>query len=110
MTFLLLKSLHLIFMVAWFVGLFYLIRLFVYHVEALDKPEAEREILTAQYHIMEMRLFKIIMRPGMILTWVCGLVLVHMRGMEWLAENPWLHSKMLLVFLLSLYTEYKWCF
>ena len=106
MTFLFLKSLHLIFMVAWFVGLFYLIRLFVYHVEAFDKPEQERQILTAQYQIMETRLFRIIMKPAMILTWVCGIALIYYRGMDWFKVNYWLHAKLLLVFLLSGYTEH----
>jgi len=93
-------------MVAWFVGLFYLIRLFVYHVEALDKPEPDKSILVSQYHIMEKRLFRIIMKPAMILTWVCGISLIVIRGMEYFQANYWLHAKLVLVFLLSGYTEY----
>lgn len=93
-------------MVAWFVGLFYLIRLFVYHVEALDKPEPDKSILVGQYHIMEKRLFRIIMKPAMILTWVCGISLIVIRGMEYFQANHWLHAKLVLVFLLSGYTEY----
>lgn len=106
MNFLLLKSLHLIFMVAWFVGLFYLIRLFVYHVEAMDKPEPDNSILTAQYCIMEDRLFRIIMKPAMIGTWICGVAMIVIRGMDYFQVNYWLHAKLLLVFLLSGYTEY----
>lgn len=106
MTFLFLKSLHLIFMVAWFVGLFYLIRLFVYHVEAFEKSEQEQKILTAQYHIMETRLFQIIMRPAMTLTWIFGIALIFARGMDWFKINYWLHAKLVLVFLLSGYTEH----
>jgi len=97
---------HLIFMVAWFVGLFYLIRLYVYHIEAMDKPEVEARILTQQYTIMERRLFTIIMRPAMIMTWVFGVSLIYLRGMEWFSENYWLHAKLLLVFLLSGYTDH----
>lgn len=93
-------------MVAWFAGLFYLIRLFVYHTEAWEKPAAESQILSAQYHIMESRLFSIIMRPAMLLTWVFGIALVYNLGWEWFKANTWLHVKILLVFLLSGYTDY----
>ena len=50
------KSLHLIFVVTWFAGLFYMPRLFFYHIEARDKPGAEKEVLSAQFRIMERRL------------------------------------------------------
>ena len=65
-----LKSLHIIFVITWFAGLFYIIRLFVYHVEALEKPEPEKTILSNQYKIMENRLWYIITIPSAILTFV----------------------------------------
>lgn len=93
-------------MVAWFAGLFYLVRLFVYHVEAYDKSAAESKVLIPQYEIMESRLYRIILRPAMLLTWVFGLALVYSRGMEWVKDSSWLHLKLLFVFLLSGYSEH----
>ena len=62
------KAFHIIGVVVWFAGLFYLVRLFIYHVEAEEEPEPARSILKKQYAIMETRLLKIITTPGMILT------------------------------------------
>lgn len=107
MNYLIFKSLHLVSMVAWFAGIFYLVRLFVYHTEAFDKPHNEKEILCQQYHIMESRLLKIICRPAMLLTWVFGLVMIYLNGWEWFKVNYWLHAKLFLVFLLSGYTDYN---
>ena len=107
MNYLLIKSLHLISMVAWFAGVFYLVRLFVYHTETFDKSQEEKGILTQQYHIMERRLFNIICRPAMLFTWIFGVYMIYLNGMDWLKENPWMHAKLLLVFLLSGYTEYS---
>jgi len=103
---LLLKSLHLVGMVGWFGGLFYLVRIFVYHVEALDKPTAEANILTAQYQIMEQRVYKIICNPGMIITWVFGLLMLHAYGLEWLKTQHWMHAKLAFVVILSGYLGY----
>jgi len=105
-SYLIFKSLHLVSMVAWFAGIFYLVRLFVYHVEADERPLEEAQVLKVQYAIMEERLFKIIVRPAMLLTWVFGILLIHSRGLEWLKISPWLHVKLLLVFLLSGYSDY----
>ncbi|MCW3083411.1 MAG: protoporphyrinogen oxidase [Bacteroidetes bacterium] len=67
-----LKALHIIFVVTWFAGLFYIIRLFIYHTEAEKKAEPEKSILQAQYKIMEKRLWYGITWPSMILTIVFG--------------------------------------
>jgi len=107
MNYLLVKSLHLIAMVAWFAGIFYLVRLFVYHREAFDKSPEEKYILCQQYNIMENRLFKIICRPAMLFTWIFGIYMIYMNGMDWFKENSWLHIKIVLVFLLSGYTDYN---
>ncbi|NBU51241.1 MAG: CopD family protein [Chitinophagia bacterium] len=103
MEYLFFKSLHIISMVAWFAGLFYLVRLFVYHREAFDLPEVEKRVLTQQYHIMESRLHRIICQPAMIITWLFGLLMIYSNGLEWLASNPWLHVKLVLVIILTVY-------
>jgi len=61
------KALHLIFVVTWFAGLFYIPRLFIYHLEALEKPSPEREILAKQFRLMTRRLWYIITWPSAIL-------------------------------------------
>src|SRR5687768_10491097 len=68
MAYLWLKAFHIIGVVAWFAGLFYLVRLFVYHVEAAERPEPERAVLQPQFALMERRLYRIITRPAMVLT------------------------------------------
>ena len=62
------KSLHLIFVITWFAGLFYIVRLFVYHIEANEKPSPEKEILIKQYKLMSYRLWYIITWPSAILA------------------------------------------
>lgn len=98
------KSLHIIGFVTWFAGLFYLARIFVYHVEANDKPEIERNILQAQYNIMASRLYKIITNPAMMITWTFGIAMLVMNPVY--LKGGWLHAKLLLVFLLSGYHGY----
>ncbi|HEY0029490.1 MAG TPA: CopD family protein [Bacteroidia bacterium] len=66
------KALHIIFIVTWFAGLFYIVRLFIYHTEAEAKPEPEKSILQNQYKIMEKRLWYGITWPSMFLTLVFG--------------------------------------
>jgi putative membrane protein len=66
------KSLHIIFIVTWFAGLFYIVRLFIYHTEAEVKPEPEKSILQKQYKIMSKRLWYGITWPSMILTILFG--------------------------------------
>lgn len=99
MTYLFIKAFHLIFMVAWFAGLFYMFRLFVYHAENQDKPE-----VTAVLKVMAHKLYKIITVPAMVLTWIFGITLIVMRPE--LMQQGWLHGKLLLVFLLSGYTGF----
>lgn len=72
MEFLYVLSLHIIFIVTWFAGLFYIVRLFVYHTEAEQKTEPEKSILQKQYKIMEKRLWYAITWPSMILTIIFG--------------------------------------
>ena len=72
MTYLYLKALHIIFVVSWMAGLFYMVRLFVYHIEANEKPDQERLILQRQFIIMERKLWYIITTPAMTLTLLTG--------------------------------------
>lgn len=94
------KALHIIFVVTWFAGLFYIVRLFIYHVEADKKTEPERSILTKQYKIMEKRLWYIITVPSMYLAIIFGLWLVYEFN-YW--TQPFMLVKFSLVLLLVLY-------
>ena len=93
---LLYKTLHIIFMVTWFAGLFYLPRLFVYHTQSEDQISKDRFI------IMERKLFWGIMTPGAVLTILFGVLLIEYHGMSY-----WLKMKIFLVFLLARY--HIWC-
>ena len=95
------KSLHLIFVITWFAGLFYIVRLFVYHIEANSKPSPEREILIKQYKLMSYRLLYIITWPSAVLATVFAVTLLVLLP-EWL-KQPWMHVKLTFVFLLFLY-------
>ena len=98
MSIFLLKGLHLIFMVTWFAGLFYLVRLLVYHIEARQKDDPERSILQNQFSLMEKRLYYGINIPSMILTLVFGIwMLVKNPGYM---QQPWMHVKLTFIVLL----------
>lgn len=99
-----LKSLHLIFVITWFAGLFYIVRLFVYQIEANEKPFPEKEILQAQYKIMTYRLWYIITWPSAILASIFAFWMLFFTdlGQAWL-KMPWMHVKLVFVFLLYLY-------
>lgn len=98
------KAFHLIGIVVWFAGLFYLVRLFVYHAEASLEPEPAQSILKNQYAIMEKRLYSIITTPGMIVTVVCAIGLVSTEPE--VLKQPWLHLKLAIVLLLIGYHHY----
>ena len=76
MAYLWFKAFHLVGIVAWFAGMFYLPRLFVYHAEAYEQSEPARTILKSQYQVMEKRLYSIIMTPAMLLTVAMAIGLV----------------------------------
>jgi putative membrane protein len=98
MTYLIVKSLHIVFMVTWMAGLFYLPRLFVYHAQAGDRISIDR------FKIMERKLFWGIATPGGVLTIVFGLWM----WLGWFkGEGLWLHAKLALVALLVVY--HAWC-
>ncbi len=88
-----LKAAHIISVIAWMAALFYLPRLFVYHVDApKGSPQSET------FKVMERRLLKAIMTPAMIAVWITGLVVAYEEGAF---REPWLHAKLTLVIILS---------
>ncbi|NNF86561.1 MAG: CopD family protein [Winogradskyella sp.] len=95
------KSLHLIFVITWFAGLFYIPRLFVYQIEASEKGAPENEILGNQLKIMAKRLWTIITWPSAILATVFAIWLLILQPF-WL-EQPWMHVKLSFVVLLIIY-------
>jgi putative membrane protein len=95
------KALHLIFMVAWFAGLFYMPRLFIYHIEAGAKPQAERTVLSDQFRIMESRLWYIITWPAAVLCTLFALWLLWINPA--LLQQGWMHLKLGFIALLFAY-------
>src|SRR4028119_1549299 len=89
------KAFHLIGVVVWFAGLFYLVRLFIYHVEANEQPEPAQTILKNQYQLMEKRLYNIITTPGMVVTVAMAIGLLTTEPD--VLHDKWLHIKLLLV-------------
>ncbi|MBW4567858.1 MAG: protoporphyrinogen oxidase HemJ [Tolypothrix carrinoi HA7290-LM1] len=98
------KAFHIIGIVVWFAGLFYLVRLFIYHVEANEEPEPARTILKNQYQIMEKRLYSIITTPGMLLTVAMAIGLLTTEPE--VLKQTWLHVKLGFVALLLGYHHY----
>lgn len=98
------KAFHLIGVVVWFAGLFYLVRLFVYHAEASIEPEPAQTILKNQYQIMEKRLYHIITTPGMVVTvaMAIGLLITEPEVLK----DGWLHIKLAFVAALIIYHFY----
>jgi len=101
MTILWFKAFHVFFMVAWFAGIFYLPRLFVYHAENKDENTSET------FKVMERRLLYFV-TPFAIFTLVFGVLLIGQYGMDWFRQAGWLHTKLVLVTVLYLYHGY--CF
>ena len=95
------KSLHLIFVITWFAGLFYIPRLFVYQIEAFHKPSPDKEILGNQLKLMAKRLWYIITWPSAILATLFAVWLLVLMP-SWL-EFGWMHVKLAFVFLLFIY-------
>ena len=94
------KALHLIAVISWMAGLLYLPRIFVYHVENYQKKDA-----TDIFETMEKRLYYYIMRPAMLISWILGIGLIYLNGLDVLT-NLWMQIKLVLVIILSGYHEY----
>ncbi len=101
-----LKALHIIFVVTWFAGLFYIVRLFIYYVEANDKEEDAKAILQKQYKLMSKRLWYGIAWPSAILTAVFATWLLSTNFSYYLSQ-PWMHIK--LTFVVALYVYHFMC-
>ena len=99
-TYLLFKSLHLIAVISWMAGLLYLPRIFVYHVENFDRKES-----TEIFETMEHKLYLYIMRPAMLLSWLFGIILIYILGIESFSYL-WIQIKLVLVIILTAYHEY----
>ena len=98
------KAFHIVGITAWFAGMFYLPRLFVYHAEAVEQPEPAQSILKSQYQIMEKRLYSIIMTPALVLTVVMGGSLISTEP-EILGDT-WIQVKLACVAILIAYHFY----
>ena len=99
-TYLLFKSVHLIAVISWMVGLLYLPRIFVYHVENLNDQNT-----CLVFKVMERKLFFYIMTPAMIVTWLFGLILIYILGFD-ILFTLWIKLKLLFVILLTFYHFY----
>jgi len=108
-TYLLIKALHLIFVITWFAGLFYIPRLFVYHIEALDKPAAAQAYIVPQLQLMTRRLWNIITWPSAILATGFALWLLYLQPI--FLTQGWMHLKLFFVVLYGYTTSNatKWC-
>ncbi|MAU70995.1 MAG: protoporphyrinogen IX oxidase [Pseudozobellia sp.] len=92
------KALHLIFVITWFAGLFYIPRLFIYHIEASKKDAPEKEILTKQFQLMTKRLWYIITWPSAVLAILFAIWLLILSPV--LLQQGWMHIKLGFVILL----------
>ncbi|MBS1550130.1 MAG: CopD family protein [Bacteroidetes bacterium] len=105
MLYTLLKAVHIIFMVSYFAGIFYLVRLFVYYKDTDDFEANKKQILREQYVFMARRLWNIITVPAGVIMLICGLCMIFLN--LGLMQSPWFHLK--LTFLLGLGAYHYWC-
>ena len=89
MEYLYIKSLHLIFVITWFAGLFYIPRLFIYHIEATQRPNAEAKVLTEQFKLMSKRLWNIITWPSAILATIFAVWLLILQPPLGRPQDKW---------------------
>lgn len=94
-------AVHIIFVVSWMAGLFYGVRLFIYHTEANDRPEIEKNILQREFEKIEGRLWNIITIPAMVLTVLAGSLMLYTR--PYYLELDWMQVKLGFVGLLLIY-------
>lgn len=94
-------AIHIIFVVSWMAGLFYIVRLFIYHTEANLKPDLERNILQKQFEVMESKLWNIITTPAMVLSVSAGVSMLYLN--PGLLQTDWMWVKLFFVFGLLVY-------
>ena len=105
MLYTIIKAIHIIFMVSYFAGIFYLVRLFVYYKDTDEFEENKKQVLREQYLFMARRLWNIITVPAGVIMLVSGLVLIYLNF--GLMKTPWFHLK--LTFLVGLALYHYWC-
>lgn len=105
MLYTIIKALHIIFMVSYFAGIFYLVRIFVYYKDTDEFAEDKKKILREQYTFMARRLWNIIMVPAGVIMTVCGITMIFLN--LGLMKTPWFHLK--LTFLIGLAIYHYWC-
>ncbi|WP_395809685.1 CopD family protein [Daejeonella sp.] len=101
MLYLYLKAIHIIFVVSWMAGLFYIVRLFIYHVEANDRSELERITLQRQFEIMQHKLWYIITTPAMAISVLAGIAMIWVNPV--LLSMNWMLVKLAFVLGLLVY-------
>lgn len=105
MLYLYAKAIHIIFVICWMAGLFYIVRLFIYHTEAKQRPDAEYQLLHRQFMVMESKLWWIITTPAMYLAVGAGLTMLYVNPA--LLQVGWMHVK--LAFVLGLLAYHFVC-
>ena len=105
MLYLYAKAIHIIFVICWMAGLFYIVRLFIYHTEARQRPDAEYQLLHRQFVVMESKLWWIITTPAMYLAVGAGLLMLYVNPA--LLQAGWMHVK--LAFVLGLLAYHFVC-
>jgi len=98
------KSLHLIGVVSWMAGMFYLVRIMVNHAMAFEQQEPERSILARQFSVMEWKAYNIILKPAVVMSWSFGTAMLCIQPL-WLQQG-WMQVKLLFLVLLTGYTHY----
>ena len=105
MLYTVIKAIHLIFMVSYFAGIFYLVRLFVYYKDTDEFEEVKKKVLREQYVFMARRLWNIITVPAGVIMLASGLTMIFLNF--GLMKTPWFHLK--LTFLVGLAVYHYWC-
>lgn len=98
------KALHIFGFVSWFAGLFYLVRMFVYHAEVKEKPAHLQDDWKKQFTLMQWRVYKIISTPAMVITWIFGLLMLIFNP-YWFSQS-WIYLKLALLIGLTVYHFY----
>ncbi len=104
-NYLIYKAIHIIFVVSYFAGLFYVVRLMIYHTETQQMEEPKKTILQEQYTFMEKKLWNVITAPALIILIIMGLNMLYKN--QGLLQIPWMKSKLGMVSILLLY--HFWC-
>jgi protoporphyrinogen IX oxidase len=103
MLLLLIKCLHFIGIIFWFAAMFYLSRTIAAHKRALQSSSENGTLLSKIYAEQEWNIYKSVMTPAMVLTWIAGLTMLYLQGYEWFKLNHWMHFKILFLLILSAY-------